>query len=334
MTYISHVAGKAGLVLSAIIVLSGCSPTVDSRLLRPEGSLSPVRCVAVLPFDNLTRYPYAGEIAAEILSVELLRSQLFNVMERAEVERIFLTRGIVPPSSVDIAFAVEAGRILGVEGVFAGTVSEYYYRKTSRATQNEEPVVGMTIRLIEVSSSQTLWTGTITKVSGSFFLAMREPISEIALQAVEEVVHPLLAAVPLRSVDPRNICWSDPRKLLLTAYAPPPAPRAVVPPSPTPSPAEEEAPASKPAEIAVLNGSGVLKAEENIAKIILFSNLNLVSVGNAKKPHRESVVFYKRGYKNQAEKLASLLPKRVKVERTSEYTWDITVVVGKDLAKR
>lgn len=298
---------------------------MESYFLRPQESLSPVRCVAVLPFDNLTRYPSAGEIAADLLSVELFRSRKFNVMERSEVERIFMTRGIVPPPSVDVIFAVEAGRLLGVEGVFAGTVSEYYYRKTSRATREEEPVVGMAVRFIDVASSHMLWMGSVSKVSGSVFLAMKEPINKVAQEAVEGLLTPLCDAVPFRDVDPRTICWTEAGKLLLTVSAPP---------SPAPS-KSEVVPRITPASLAVLNGSGVPKAGENIAKRLLLSDLNLVSVGNAKTSGLEtSVILYHTGLKDQAEKLAALLPQKVRVEMSNDYTWDITVIVGKDLAGR
>jgi len=348
-------------VILSIAVLKGCGTMVDSRFVRPPESLLPIQCVGILSFDNLTRYPFAGKIAADLLGVELYNSRKFNIMERAEVERVLMMRGIVPPPSVDVTFAVETGKVLGVEGIFAGTVNEYYYKKTSRATMDEEPVVGVTIRFIDVASSQILWTGTVTKVSGSVFLAMRDPINKIAQQAIEEIVSPFVGAVPERGVDPKNICWGDPKKLLLTAYAPPspvivprvqtPPPAPVYqPPAPTPAPAyqppapqapaprpvaaEEDVPSGKPAEIAILNGSGAPKAAESVGKVLLVNDMNLVSMGNAKRSnYRTSIVYYHKGFKDQAEKLAGVLPKRPKLEKSSEYQWDITIVVGKDLAR-
>lgn len=308
-----------------LLALAGCAASVDARLLRPREALDPVRCVAVLPFDNITRYPYAGQIAADLLGVELYRTRKFNVAERAEVERIFLARGIVPPSALDDAFAAEAGRTLGVEGVFAGTVSEYYYRKTSSPTKEEEPVVGMTVRFIDVATSQVLWRGTITRVSGSMFAPMREPINEVSQEAVGDLLRLLAEAVPEREIDPRRVCWKEPQRLMMETSGPAPAPEAVTAPP---------APGGGAPRVAVMNGTAVPKAGEAAARVLLTKGVDIAGIGNAGRTTFEStIIYYRPGFKEQAGRVQGLLPVRARLVGSTDYPSDITVVVGRDMAR-
>ena len=190
---------KSALLLAAFLAaVAGCGYKYISGYTSDPSELGRIRSIAVMPFENLARHYQAGLIAADLLGTELYISRRFRVMERSEVQKLCGERGINLPESVDPEFAQEIGKMLGVDGVIIGSVSEYWYRVSREADEDAEPAVGLNARLVDVATGEVLWACSATRSSYDFFSAQKDPLNRVAQIVVREMVDMLIKEMPKR----------------------------------------------------------------------------------------------------------------------------------------
>lgn len=188
-------------LLAAVVVLAGCSfGRINSRdFAQPGGALPAGSTVAVLPFENLTNHPNAGQIAADIVSTELygveglrtvevgrVRSRLSAGKPAADAASAAATDGQPDAAPLD---AQTAGRTLGVDAVLAGSVSEYGYQHGLR----EEPVVGLNARLVRISDGAVLWTSSQSEAGRGYF--SRDSVNNVAQRVATRMIDSLRPVV-------------------------------------------------------------------------------------------------------------------------------------------
>lgn len=224
-----------------------CSHTYQRDYLNPNPQLNAIRCVAIMPFENLTNHNTAGKIISDLLATEFYLSRKFNVMERTEVQRFLEQRNIKLPQQVDPALAQKIGQLLGVEGIIIGSVSEYRDRESPYEFDVEEPTVGFNARLVSVASGAVLWASSYGRTS------QRDPLNLTAQTVVQNMTSSLFQQVPERTIDLDKVCGKKRETIALNELTPPaPKPKRVLtkkpaPPAPKPKPAptKEPAPARK-----------------------------------------------------------------------------------------
>lgn len=192
-----------GALLLAGMLLAGCSVgRINSRdFAQPGAALPAGATVAVLPFENLTNHPNAGQIAADLVSTELYGVGSVRTVEAGRVRSRLATlksadagAAAAPESSADAPLdAQAAGRALAVDAVLAGSVSEYGYQHGLR----EEPVVGLNARLVRVSDGAVLWTSSQSEAGRGYF--SRDSVNNVAQRVVTRMIdslRPVVAATP------------------------------------------------------------------------------------------------------------------------------------------
>lgn len=182
------------LILAAgMVALSGCGHTLRRDYMAAKETVTSLKTVAVLPFENLTKFPDAGEIVAELFTTELYRINDFRIMDRNQVKRLMREKQITPPQVIDRLSAQEIGRALGVDGVLIGSVSEYWYRleRRSRKPGGEEPAVGINARLVEVESGEVIWASSHSRSSYDVFSSDRDHLNRVAQITVSNMVDSL-----------------------------------------------------------------------------------------------------------------------------------------------
>lgn len=190
-------------LLLAGLLLAGCSVgRINSRdFAQPGAALPAGATVAVLPFENLTNHPNAGQIAADLVSTELYGLGGVRTMEAGRIRsRLSAQRPAdaaspgAPEAQADAPLDVQAaGRALGVDAVLAGSVSEYGYQHGLR----EEPVVGLNARLVRVSDGAVLWTSSQSEAGRGYF--SRDSVNNVAQRVVTRMIdslRPVVAATP------------------------------------------------------------------------------------------------------------------------------------------
>nr|WP_295826586.1 hypothetical protein [uncultured Azospirillum sp.] len=187
-----------GALLAVGLLLAGCSfGRINSRDFAQPGAVLPAgSIVAVLPFENLTNHPNAGQIAADIVSTELYGVDGLRSMEASRVRsRLSAAKPAADATATDTPAdaapldAQTAGRTLGVDAVLSGSVSEYGYQHGLR----EEPVVGLNARLVRSSDGAVLWTSSQSEAGRGYF--SRDSVNNVAQRVVTRMIDSLRPVV-------------------------------------------------------------------------------------------------------------------------------------------
>ncbi|MEQ8231650.1 MAG: hypothetical protein RLW61_12575 [Gammaproteobacteria bacterium] len=176
------------ILLGIIAALAGCADTrYAAHHARTPAALDTMLAVAVVPLENLTNYPKAGLIAAELVTTELYRRELFRLTEGTALRRA-LSAAEIDVADLAVTYAAaELGRRLGVDAVLVGSVSEYGYQHGL----HEEPVVGLNLRLVGSAEGDILWAASHS-TTGRGYLA-RDSVNACAQRLVEEMIAALAA---------------------------------------------------------------------------------------------------------------------------------------------
>lgn len=153
---------KKALIFFLMLIFCGCS--YGKGYIKDDIDLKTIGPIAVLPFDNLTDHPKAGIIVSQILTTELYSRKKLNILEETQIKKIIKEKKIDSSTLMDTYYVQKIGNILGAGAVIVGSVSEYGYRHDL----DEEPVVGINVRMIDTKTGSVLWASSHTKTGGWF----------------------------------------------------------------------------------------------------------------------------------------------------------------------
>lgn len=185
------------IMLIVLFFISGCGHSYNRFFIGWPDSIKRMKIVAVLPFENLTAFPNAGDIVAELFTAELYSTGRFKVLDKEQIKRALEEKGIELPGVIDRTFAQEVGSVLGVDGVFIGSVSEYWYRVRIEETREEEPAVGFNVRLVDTKTGAVVWAGSCSRSSYSIFVYQRDSLNRVAQIIAKNMVKKLVSVEEL-----------------------------------------------------------------------------------------------------------------------------------------
>ena len=140
-----------------------------------------VKKVAMLPFKAQTEL--IGASVSDLLLTELMRAGRYEMVERGQMANV-LSESELALAGLSAAKAAEVGHMLGADGVIIGSVDEY---STVAQRGHTYPVVGVSARLIDCTSSKIVW---------SVSLAERAQTKELTLsEQARIVIHEMTAAL-------------------------------------------------------------------------------------------------------------------------------------------
>lgn len=145
------------LVLCLALLLSGCTTVVYHGGQR-AGAI-PVTRVLLPPFVNATDDPHASRALTELTGSALVEAgvPLF------QTEESLLKSAADQAQGPDGRYA-ELARTVSASHLLIGTVHEYRYK----TDLDGDPAVGITLRLVDAASGQTLWQGSSGNVGYAF----------------------------------------------------------------------------------------------------------------------------------------------------------------------
>ncbi len=165
------------ICLSLVLFLCcGCAAktltraSFDRNLHKDEN----IRRVAVLSFESSPDDFQAGSHISKLFETNLLQTGLYQIAERAEIEKILKERGFGKALEGDKATLRQVGELLNVDGIIFGSVSQY-----NRFN------LGFTARLVSVKSGLILWA--VSQTGGNLF----RPLSQVAAETVQKAVEEL-----------------------------------------------------------------------------------------------------------------------------------------------
>lgn len=122
--------------------------------------------VAVLDFEDKTAYGKGrlGTAAADILTTFLVKCQQFRMIERKQIAKVLQEQQFQHSGAVDTSTAVKAGKLLGVDYLAYGAVTNFGLRTEGTNViiyQQKEQVAEsqVDIRLIMVETGEILYAG-------------------------------------------------------------------------------------------------------------------------------------------------------------------------------
>jgi polysaccharide biosynthesis protein PelC len=332
------------LAVIAVILSSGCAPSISSDFLILAANVNNINCIAVLPLENNTQYNDAGNVISDILSVALMNQGGFNVMDSMEVERVLRERGIYTPDGISPENAAGMGIILGVQAVFTGKVTQYIYKPSSLATEGAIPLADFSLSLIDTATGQTIWTGKGAFSPSGVLAEGTTPITDVVQDGVTQLLDAFYSGIGQKPAAPQGMCWYDPNTIFSrvvvanqatplyaegrqSAPATGPAQQQVASVKMPEQPPREQLP---PAKVSVLNASGNPKAAVSVGVTLIKNKISVVNVSAQKPMEPRSAIYYKPVYQEQALAMAKLFRGVPRVASSQNYQWDITLVIGTD----
>src|SRR3989338_3444063 len=148
------------LVLLALLLFLGFSCSHAQYEAQPF-SLSRKAAVAVLPFSNLTSYPRAGHIVAEVMTVQLAKKKEILVVDHSSVAAALKEKKMKLSRSLAQARFTDIGNAANLQYILTGSVTEYRYTRGVA----EGPAVAFQVKLIATPTGKVVWRGSASDVS-------------------------------------------------------------------------------------------------------------------------------------------------------------------------
>ncbi|HYF01092.1 MAG TPA: CsgG/HfaB family protein [Planctomycetota bacterium] len=211
---------KAWISALALLTVLGCrggevrkeEAKVELKARTPRPFEARKR-VAVVDFEDKSAYGQGrlGRAAADVLARFLFESQQFRVIERQQVAKVLEEQKFQSSGAVNPQTAMQVGKLLGVEMVAYGVVSNFGIRTEGTQAvvyQQKEQVAEaqVDVRLIHVETGEVVYMGegrgsAMREVRGSFGLGGRmsydETLAGDALRAsIAKMVDGLIDAAP------------------------------------------------------------------------------------------------------------------------------------------
>jgi curli biogenesis system outer membrane secretion channel CsgG len=132
--------------------------------------------IAVLEFknkaDNQWWYHGGAEAAQDVFVTELVKSGKFRVVEREQLEALMQEKNLSLSGDVDPKTAVRIGKLLGVNYLLTGAVTEYGTTDVSGGgggvfAGKRKFVAALNARLIDTSTGEVVWADEASQEESS-----------------------------------------------------------------------------------------------------------------------------------------------------------------------
>jgi curli biogenesis system outer membrane secretion channel CsgG len=138
-----------GAVAGIVLALTGCGmsrvsstysvDTTPIKTYTPPPATIKVKTIAILPFkDKTINSPIKGDVgsmAVDQLTTLLVNSERFSVIERERLDAVLAEQGLAGKGIVvDSATAAQVGKVLGVDLIFTGAVTNWEVKESKSAT--------------------------------------------------------------------------------------------------------------------------------------------------------------------------------------------------------
>lgn len=138
--------------------------------------------IAVLEFkskaDNQWWYSHGASAAQDVFVTELVKSGKFRVIEREQLQALMQEKGLSLSGDVDPSSAIRIGKLLGVNYLLTGSVTEYGVtdkgahgsglgRIPGFSAGKREFVAALNARLIDASTGEIAWADEARETESS-----------------------------------------------------------------------------------------------------------------------------------------------------------------------
>lgn len=180
------------LPLCGLLAASACA-SHHTAFLDRAADFDAIRRVAVLPFENLTTDPNAGEKVRRIFIIELLSQEVVEVVDPGEVARVLSEQRIDAVDTLGPEQVKALAEAMQAHALILGTVQEF---SVDRTGQVSAPQVSLTCRMLEADSGRTLWSAAVSRggagAMSRLFGVSGDTPSEATRKLVREAIETLV----------------------------------------------------------------------------------------------------------------------------------------------
>lgn len=149
-------------LLSLLLLIQFCAPpaAINVQVMKPATIHLPgIRTVAIADFQGSRR---SGSQIATRVQAYLLETDYYDIVERDKLKQILDEQNLGMAGVVDEATAVEVGKLLGVDAMIFGEVTEYQVEPDERGKEKVHKKVGT--GKYEWVEQRNIFTGKKSKV--------------------------------------------------------------------------------------------------------------------------------------------------------------------------
>jgi hypothetical protein len=325
----------------------GCAEKMQNYSILTPDAFATLSCVAVVPFANESFNPMAGFVIAQAVSEKLAETGKFNVCSSREIERIFVDFGYKGGFKLKESLLLKASKKFKIDAVIYGKVTDFYSKQAIEIGLNPDTLLSYSMKMIRISDNRVLFEGSYVSSDDDFWMIQNMNMADVVSASLDVFFKDFYKFVQTKTTPPSAVCWKYgiPRafkkaKQKQPVAAPLTQPEVLLPSEqPIAIPVEPELPAvaeiSMPLNkvpIKLILASGDVKAAKNVAKSLILSGMNVVSIEPSASVEANSSIQYKPGYKKLASSISASLPVTPKYSEVQSLGDDtpIIITVGKD----
>ena len=123
----SCISGKIILLTCVILLTTGCATKIALNMLQPaeyhQASLT--KTVAVLPFSGTGGREITSEAEGLLGSISIDGKNYFTLVDRNAIDKVLREMKLDQSGMVDQGTAAKLGKLIGAQGIYTGTVTQY-----------------------------------------------------------------------------------------------------------------------------------------------------------------------------------------------------------------
>ncbi|MDE2293810.1 MAG: hypothetical protein KGL53_17270 [Elusimicrobia bacterium] len=191
------------LTVLLALALAACSP--PSIAIRHGYDFQTIRRVAVLAFRPARGRPETGALVSDLFAQELLKAG-YDVVEREDAGQVVREQAFQVTGAVDPRTAKKLGKLLGVDALVVGTVSDFQPARSTVVTvpvteEEDEPIMGTRVRRVRQGDE---WV----TVQESYVRGTRRRVRRRRVAQRQVIDATVGVAVRMVSVETGQVLWS------------------------------------------------------------------------------------------------------------------------------
>ncbi len=164
-----------------IVLLLGMTAGCSTLTSTPAVSVDAAQGWVLLPINNLSDTPQADSQALIMLETQLRTHGVQQIAAYAPLQNVSLRTLLNPVRQLDDA--MEWARKSGYRYGLTGTINEWNYRSGA----DKEPVVGMNMKLVDISTGEVLWQANAARTGWGY--ASLPALADTVIADLLEGVH-------------------------------------------------------------------------------------------------------------------------------------------------
>jgi len=186
------------VIVTLLAVFStGCAAR-KAVYLNEQANFEAVETVALMPLDNFTSDANAPEKVGQILAIELLSADAFQLVSTGQSRAALGSAGIASTGTglrlndMSPEQIRQVGELLGAQALLLGTVREL---GVDRSAGVPAPQISLQFRLVDTASGETIWSSVVSRSGAGASARLFGVGGKSVNKAIQEMVREALTTL-------------------------------------------------------------------------------------------------------------------------------------------